>query len=397
MFSNWYKKFSSQPHQPFFTSGIIFFILFMTLFLFSYLGFLNLDKSILSYHAYSMIFVIFIQFFLGFLFVVFPKFLSQAEIKVHVYMQLFHLYLFSSLGIFLSLIFYSQVTILFQVLMFIAQILSFKLLYSIHKKSIVANKDDTKWVLISFFSGLISHALFIISNLDFNYSHDLARLSINAGFYLFLFGIIFTISQRMIPFFTKAKVFTYIVNKSKNLVLIVFSLLVLKVILLSFQNASINLLADVPLFIIFVRELIKWKLPLFKVPAIMWVLYLGLYWIPFAFLLSILESVFYLVNTSFIFEKAVIHSLALGYFLTVLIGFGTRVILGHSGSTPHASFFAIVIFILVQIVAFLRLFAAFSINTNLDYIFFINLSALLLICGLIIWSIKYLTILLKGK
>lgn len=397
MFSNWYKKFSSQPHQPFFTSGIIFFILFMTLFLFSYLGFLNLDKSILSYHAYSMIFVIFIQFFLGFLFVVFPKFLSQAEIKVHVYMQLFHLYLFSSLGIFLSLIFYSQVTILFQVLMFIAQILSFKLLYSIHKKSIVANKDDTKWVLISFFSGLISHALFIISNLDFNYSHDLARLSINAGLYLFLFGIIFTISQRMIPFFTKAKVFTYIVNKSKNLVLIVFSLLALKVILLSFQNASINLLADVPLFIIFVRELIKWKLPLFKVPAIMWVLYLGLYWIPFAFLLSILESVFYLLNSSFIFEKAVIHSLALGYFLTVLIGFGTRVILGHSGSTPHASSFAIVIFVLVQIVAFLRLFASYSINTNLDYIFFLNLSALLLICGLIIWSVKYLTILLKGK
>ncbi|MFA9373408.1 MAG: NnrS family protein, partial [Poseidonibacter sp.] len=344
-----------------------------------------------------MIFVIFIQFFLGFLFVVFPKFLSQAEIKVHDYMQLFHLYLFSSLGIFLSLIFYSQVTIIFQVLMFIAQILSFKLLYSIHKKSIVANKDDTKWVLISFFSGLISHALFIISNFDFNYSHDLARISINAGFYLFLFGIIFTISQRMIPFFTKAKVFTYIVNKSKNLVLIVFSLLALKVILLSFQNASLNLLSDVPLFIIFVRELIKWKLPLFKVPAIMWVLYLGLYWIPFAFLISILESVFYLLNFSFIFEKAVIHSLALGYFLTVLIGFGTRVILGHSGSTPHASFFAIVIFILVQVVAFLRLFASFSINTNLDYIFFLNLSALLLICGLIIWSIKYLTILLKGK
>ena len=397
MFSNWYKKFSSQPHQPFFTSGIIFFILFMTLFLFSYLGFLNLDKSILTYHAYSMIFVIFIQFFLGFLFVVFPRFLSQAEIKVQTYMQNFHLYLFSSLGIFLSLIFYSQVTIVFQVLMFIAQILSFKLLYSIHKKSIVANKDDTKWVLISFFSGLISHGIFIISNFDFTYSHDLARFSINAGFYLFLFGIIFTISQRMIPFFTKAKAPTYIVNKSKNIVLIVFSFLVLKVILLSFENASLNLLSDVPLFIIFVRELIKWKLPLFKVPAIMWVLYLGLYWIPFAFLLSILESVFHLVNSNIIFEKAVVHTLALGYFLTVLIGFGTRVILGHSGTTPHASSFAIVIFILVQIVAALRVFAALSINTSLDYIFFLNLSALLLICGLIIWSIKYLTILLKGK
>ncbi len=397
MFTNWYKKFSSQPHQPFFTSGIIFLILFMTLFLFSYLGFLNLDKSILTYHAYTMVFVIFIQFFLGFLFVVFPRFLSQAEIKIEIYMQQFHLYLISSLGIFLSLIFYSSITIVFQILMLVAQILSFKLLYSIHKKSIVPLKEDTKWVLISFSAGLISHALFIISDFDFSYSEYLAKFSINEGFYLFLFMIIFTISQRMIPFFTKTKVPTYVVNKSKNLLPAVFSLLALKVILLSFENASLNLLADVPLFILFVRELIKWKLPVFKVTAIMWVLFLALYWIPVAFFISILESLFHLFNSNIIFEKAVIHTIALGYFLTVLIGFGTRVILGHSGTTPHASKFAIVVFILVQVIALLRIFASFSINTGLDYVFFLNLSASLLICGLIAWSVKYLAILLKGK
>ena len=161
MLTNWYKKLSSQPHQPFFTSGIIFFILFMTLFLFSYLGFLNLDKSILTYHAYSMVFVIFIQFFLGFLFVVFPRFLSQAEIKVDIYMQQFHLYLLSSLGILLSLIFYSSITIVFQALMLFAQVLSFKLLYDIHKKSIIAVKEDTKWVLISFFTEFSEQLSFI--------------------------------------------------------------------------------------------------------------------------------------------------------------------------------------------------------------------------------------------
>ena len=75
MFFSWYKKFSSQPHQPFFTSGILFFILFMSLFVASYSNILILDSSVLTYHAYSMIFVIFIQFFLGFLFVVFPRFL----------------------------------------------------------------------------------------------------------------------------------------------------------------------------------------------------------------------------------------------------------------------------------------------------------------------------------
>ena len=79
MITSWYKRFSSQPHQPFFfSSGIFFFILFMALFVASYSNILTLDKSVLTYHAYTMIFVIFIQFFLGFLFVVFPRFLMQG-------------------------------------------------------------------------------------------------------------------------------------------------------------------------------------------------------------------------------------------------------------------------------------------------------------------------------
>jgi uncharacterized protein involved in response to NO len=397
MFFSWYKKFSSQPHQPFFTSGILFLILFMSLFVSVYSNFLVLDNSVLTYHAYTMVFVIFIQFFLGFLFVVFPRFLIQAEIQIQEYMKQFLLYFFASLGIFLTLIFYSKVTFIFQILMLIAQIMSFKLLYSIHKKSIVKVKEDTKWVLISLFSGLVFHSLFIISSLNFPYAYELSRFAIDGGFYLFLFMVIFVISQRMIPFFTTAKAPNYVANKSVNLLTIIFSLLAFKVILLAFDNAKLNLLADIPLFIMITRELIKWKLPFFKSPAIMWVLFLGLYWIPVAFFMSIIEGLMAFYNPSIIFEKAVIHTMALGYFLTVLIGFGTRVILGHSGTTPHASNFAIFIFIVVQFIALLRIFSSFSFNFGLNYVFFINLTAILLIIGLLVWSSKYITILLKGK
>ena len=394
---DWYMKFSSQPHQPFFTSGVLFLILFMMLFTASYSNILILDTSVLTFHAYTMVFVIFIQFFLGFLFVVFPRFLVQAEIHKKEYMKQFILYFISSLGILLSIVFYSDIVFLFQIMMLIAQILSLKLLYSIHKKSLIKVKDDTKWVLISFASGLVFHVLFIISEIKFTFSHDLARFSIDAGFYLFIFMIIFVISQRMIPFFTTAKAPNYIANKSKNLLDIIFALLVFKVVLLSFDNVKLNLLADIPLFIMITRELIKWKLPFFKVPAIMWVLYLGLYWIPFAFFMSIIEGLTAFYDPSIVFEKVVIHTMALGYFLTVLVGFGTRVILGHSGSAPHANNFAIFIFVVVQLIALLRIFSSFTLNFGLDYMFFINLTAVLLIMGLLIWSSKYIVILIKGK
>ena len=397
MLFSWYKKFSSQPHQPFFTSGIFFFILFMGLFIASYSNILTLDSSVLTFHAYSMIFVIFIQFFLGFLFVVFPRFLAQAEIQTKVYMNQFMLYFISSLGILLTLIFYSKATFIFQILMLIAQIMSFKLLYSIHKKSLVPIKEDTKWILIAFFAGVMNHGLFIISNLNFPYSFEVSKFAINCGFYLFIFMIIFTISQRMIPFFTTAKAPNYKINKSQNLLYLVFCFLALKVVLLSFDNVKINLIADIPLFLIITKELIKWKLPLLKVPAIMWVLYLGLYWIPVAFGISIIESLMAFYNPNIIFEKAVIHTLALGYFITLLVGFGTRVILGHSGSTIHANNFAIFIFISVQIIVILRIFTSFSLNFGFNYVALLNLTASLLIIGLLLWSSKYVVILIKGK
>jgi uncharacterized protein involved in response to NO len=393
----WYKKFSSQPHQPFFTSGILFLILFMMLFTASYSNILILDTSVLTFHAYTMVFVIFIQFFLGFLFVVFPRFLTQAEINQKEYMNQFILYFISSLGILLSIIFYSDVVFVFQIMMLIAQIFSFKLLYSIHKKSLVKVKDDTKWVLVSFVAGLIFHTLFIISEIKFPYSHDLSKFSIDAGFYLFIFMVIFVISQRMIPFFTTAKAVNYKPNKSKNLLEIIFALLIFKVVLLSLDNVKLNLLDDIPLFIMITIELVKWKLTFFKVPAIMWILYLGLYWIPVAFFISIVESLMAFYNPSIIFEKAAIHAMALGYFLTVLVGFGTRVILGHSGTTPHANNFAIFIFVSIQLITVLRIFSSFTLNFALDYMSFINLTAVLLIMGLLVWSSKYITILIKGK
>ena len=397
MITSWYKRFSSQPHQPFFSSGIFFFILFMALFVASYSNILTLDKSVLTYHAYTMIFVIFIQFFLGFLFVVFPRFLMQVEVSKKDYMNQFFVYFISSIGIFLTLIFYSKLTILFQFSLLVIQIFSFILLFKIHKKSLMKIKEDTKWVLIAFFVGLISHFLFIVSSFEFNYSYIVSKIAINSGFYLFLFMIVFTISQRMIPFFTTAKAPDYKINKSPKLLETIFSLLVLKVVLLTFDNVKLNLIADIPLFILIVKELIKWKLPTFKVPAIMWVLYLGLYWIPVAFFISIIESSMAFIAPEIFFEKAVIHTIALGYFVTVLVGFGTRVILGHSGSTPHANNFAIFIFISIQVITLLRIFASFSTNLGLNYQFLLNLTAILLVIGLLLWSSKYITILLKGK
>ena len=115
---SWYKKFSSQPHQPFFVSGILFFILFMMLFTASYSNILTLNNSVFSFHAYPMVFVIFIQFFLGFLFVVFPRFLTQAEIPQKDYMNQFFLHVFKNILKYIHF-FTSQIIISWNIFLFL--------------------------------------------------------------------------------------------------------------------------------------------------------------------------------------------------------------------------------------------------------------------------------------
>ncbi|MDQ1298430.1 MAG: uncharacterized protein QG558_969, partial [Campylobacterota bacterium] len=57
-------------------------------------------------------------------------------------------------------------------------------------------------------------------------------------------------------------------------------------------------------------------------------------------------------QTSLLFIDA--HLLALGFLTTVLIGFGTRVTLGHSGRAPHADRLTVALFVWTQVVVFAR-------------------------------------------
>lgn len=397
-FQVWYKNFSSQPHNGFFSSGIIFLTLFIIVLLLNYSNIITLKVSLITFHVYPLVFVIFMQFFLGFLFVVFPRFLMQAEIPQKVYMKQFFIYFFGSVLFFISLFVNEALSILASFIIFLAQVMSFRILYLIYKKSVMENKYDTKWVLIAYAAGLFSNLLYIISYIKFPNHEFFSELAINSGFYLFLFLLILSIAQRMIPFFTSIKSPSYVINKSKNFMEIVFAFLALKVIILSFNNPSLNLLCDIPLFIIFTKELIKWKLPFFKLSAIMWVLYLSLYWIPMGFLISSIESLLYIfLDQEIVLEKAVIHIFALGFFTTILVGFGTRVVLGHSGRTPTSDSITTFMFVFLQVIVFARIFAAYSLNFDLSYILFINISASLFIIAFLAWSIKYLPILLKGK
>jgi len=137
----------------------------------------------------------------------------------------------------------------------------------------------------------------------------------------------------------------------------------------------------------------KWRLPFRKSPAILWVLFLSIWWVPVGFGLFVVQDFSALVGHSIYLEKSPLHALALGYFTTVLVGFGTRVILGHSGRTPKADAYAVTLFGLIQAMALIRIIA--GIFPEFGYLHAVLTVAVLWIVIFGLWSKRYIHILFE--
>jgi len=384
--------FLSQPHQPFFLLGIVNAIIMMLIFALNYKGILNLQIDMANFHVYSLVFIVFTNVFTGFLFTTFPRFTQSQVISKTYYSNVFY---YSLLGAALFLIgaFINHFVLLAgMIVLLFAQLFIVLKLQNIYMDGTSPDKKDAFWILTAQYFGLLGNILFIGIELN-NYLDldiNLLNLAVNISFYMYLIFLAFGVAQRMIPFFSHS-----FAPKNENFVKIIFVLFIAKSIFSTLNFTIAEIITDLLLGVYMLLEIRRWDLHPFNSPAILWVLHLALFWLPAAFLLSALSlTTELLVGTSMYFLN--IHLLAIGFLTTVLIGFGTRVTLGHSGQPPHADKLASTIFWFVQVVVFLR--ALFSINVafgwNLNFLFDISFTAWLLL--FLIWAARYGKVLAFG-
>ena len=378
--------FLSQPHQPFFLLGVLNAIVMMLLFALSYKGIVSLAIDAKVFHVYSLTFLVFMNVFTGFLFTTFPKFNQNELISKEQYVKIFLISLLGSVlfvtGSFISV----NLTAFGMFTTFIAQILIVTKLHSIYKTGKATDKKDSFWILNANYFGLAGNIFFILSL----YVPEALNSAINISFYLYLIFLAFSVGQRMIPFFSHS-----FAPKNENFIKIVFVLFLAKALFASLNIKIVEIIIDLLLGVYMILEFKRWELRPFESHAILWVLHLALFWLPTAFLLSafsLLGEMF--LDTSFYFLN--IHLLAIGFLTTVLIGFGTRVTLGHSGQAPHADKFATAIFIFIQVVVIGR--ALFSINVafgwGLNFLFDISFTLWLIL--FLVWGWRYGRVLYSG-
>jgi len=379
--------FLSQPHQPFFILGIVNAVIMMILFALSYKGVISPTINTLFLHSYSLIFLVFTNFFTGFLFTTFPRFNQTQTIIKSYYSKVFYANAVASALFAIGIIISRDLVMVALLSAFISHFFIIYKLTNIYRTSISADKSDSFWILGANHLGLLSHLLFIIAL----FIPSLLNAAINIAFYLYLIFLAFSVGQRMIPFFSHS-----FAQKSKYFIEVVFALFILKSFFATSSFTVGELIVDIILALYLFREFYLWQFHPFNSPAILWILHLALFWLPLSFALSAVSLIAELfLDTSFYFLN--IHLLALGFLTTVLIGFGTRVTLGHAGLPPQADKFAKNIFFLIQAVVVLRLLYSLNIafGWGANFLFDISFSTWLLL--FILWGGRYAKVLIFGK
>jgi uncharacterized protein involved in response to NO len=195
---------------------------------------------------------------------------------------------------------------------------------------------------------------------------QLANFSIKIGTFGFLLPVFFTVSHRLIPFFS-----ANVVGSTYKSIRPLWSLPLLWVLLLAHLGAELThhgawlWLADLPLLLFFLGHWLVWRPWRCRRPSILLVLYLAFAWLPVAFALYTIQSMVLWTHGDFVLGRAPVHALTVGFLGSMLVAMVTRVTLGHSGRPLQMGVIPWVTFGLLQLVVVARIYAELAPNTQL--------------------------------
>ena len=381
------KYFFSQPHQPFFVLAFINAVILMIVFLLSYKGILNIAISTLNFHAYGLIYLLFTPAFLAFLLTTFPRFASTPVIEKSVYMRVFSFFYLGSTLFVLGSIVSPIFSALGMTLVLGGHIYGMMILRTIYLTTPMEDKHDIYWILTAMKFGVFAHVLFILGQLFYA---PLIGLSNEIAIYLYLFLLTFSVAQRMVPFFSH-----FMEGKNEHLLKVIFALLVLHIVFEGiYANASF--VVDFLLGLLIGKEILRWKFQFPNPNPLLWVLHTALYWIPIAFILGAITNLTTLL-TGINFLALDLHLITLGFVFTILIGFGTRVTIGHSGNSMQADKLTQYLFYATQVVVVLRLLVSVLAAYGMNFMVLFDITATVWVLLLLVWAWRFFPLLITGK
>ena len=308
-------------------------------------------------HAMVIQYGLFPLFMFGFLLTVFPRWMNQPALTRRHYVPVagcvFGGYVLANVGL-LNLPSMLKLGFILMLLGYLIGI--YTLARVLHAAS---NRiDHAKSCVLALSLGALGLIAFLV--FLFGGPTECALLAVKLGTFGLLLPIFFTVTHRMMPFFTANVVPGYIAVRPRWSLPVVWVLL-LAHLLLDWRGALGWLwLVDIPLALVFAWHALIWQPWKAMHPGILAVLHLAFAWLPVAFALYAIQDVIYATTGELLFFRAPLHALAIGYFGSMLVAMVTRVTQGHSGRPMQMGGIPWLCFGLLQIVVLLRIRAEFG-------------------------------------
>ncbi len=188
-----------------------------------------------------------------------------------------------------------------------------------------------------------------------------AFVAIKLGTFGLLLPVYFTVCHRMVPFFSASVVREgYRVFKPGWSMPLTWALLMLHLALDLTHRQDWLWLADAPLALVFAIHAIGWQPWKGTTPGLLAVLHLAFAWLLVAFVLYAAQSLLAFLDYGFLLGRAPVHALTIGFFGSMLVAMVTRVTQGHSGRPLEMGRIPWLTFVLLQLVAVVRIGAEVS-------------------------------------
>ena len=382
-----FAYFFSQPHQPFFLLGILNAILVMALFIPAYRGVLPIDP--LRLHGYGMIFLVFSNVFYGFTYTTFPRFSARPPIEPRRYLRVWLFNLLAGVSFYVSIAvpeaFYGAA--IFMALSFAYTLRIFLEIY----REAPEPRNDQYWIIVALGMGALANLLYLLAAVPCTSCRPgiFASWAGGVGVWLYLIFLPIVIGFRMVPFFSRVMEYA----KSSGFHPVTFGLLLAHVALENFWPRGL-FGVDLLLALWLGRELLRARLPFPNPDPLLWSLHLALYWLPLGFFVGALaegaEAWFGVPSL-----RLTLHLLALGFLTTLLVAFGTRVVLGHGGAALRVDRWGVAIFWGTQAVVLGRLLLSVMAGEGKFFPWF-DISATLWILLWLAWLLRYGGVLVLG-
>ncbi len=183
-----------------------------------------------------------------------------------------------------------------------------------------------------------------------------AFASIKIGSFGLLLPIFVTVLHRTVPFFTANVMAGYTAWRPFGLLGLFWGLDLTHLALELVHGYRWLWPVDLALTLLFALICWRWW-PRGAMPPLLRVLHLALLWLPVAFALYALQSLVFFNSGAFTLGRAPAHAIFVGFFASMMIAMVTRVTHGHSGRPLNLPTFALYAFLMIQIVASVRIAA----------------------------------------